>query len=385
MLGRRKNISCLIAAIHWFVQIASLDPECNGPVLTLSFSCFPSTESSSTNSIDRTMPNGSIHHNGIASLGRVGSRNRGLRLQQSTAVPDGIISSKPHTLSITHLDSPQEVHIVKPSVVQLRNRKPFQTKEERRSSSGNWSGTDSNRTSINSDSEIVQILSTNQDGSPSDSAVSLSNEVDQTTPTGPNPYFLSTDFGQYRNVAPRPNELFFGEKRSGSESSGTPTPTNEEVEFNAAADKWLQSVTPTAVNIPRSEAGNIAPASKTPNPALYQPTFSDSSSESSEHPSLGALSDQSSIDLDLCLAEAVEEYDDTDSISTVDQDGYWTSMHFDCGLPYMKPSLSRLEKGLSENHQPQGTDTSDLDIAPPPPKRVDSIASGHDGSLEIGE
>lgn len=347
------------------------------------------------------MSNGSIHHNGIASLGRRGSRNRGLRLQQST-VPDGIISSKPHTLSITHLDSinSQENHIItgKPPVVTLRNRKPFQQpKEERRSSSGNWSGTDSNRTSLNSDPEIVQILSktTNgtEDGSPSDSAVSLSNEAEQVTPTGsgPNPYFLSKDFGQYRGVAPRPGELILEDNgRGGSDSSGTPTPTNEEAMSQITADKWLQSVSPPTVIPPRSEAGNIAPASKTPNPAHYQPTFSDSSSESSEQPSLSALSDHSSIDLDLCLADAVEEFTDTDSVSTshsVDQEGYWTSMHFDCGFPYRKPSLSRLEKGVTDEENPPKMQEAapGLDVAPPPPKRVDSITPVTDAGHGIAE
>ncbi|XP_071818611.1 uncharacterized protein [Apostichopus japonicus] len=359
---------------------------------------YSTSDGSSNSSLDHTLPNGSIHHNGVGSLGR-GSRNRGLRLQQST-VPDGIISSKPHTLSITHLDSinPPENRIVtgKPSVVTLRNRKPFQQpKEERRSSSGNWSGTDSNRTSLNSDPEIVQILSKTangaQDGSPSDSAVSLSNEADQVTPTGqvPNAYFLSKDFGQYRGIAPRPSELSLDDNGRGGSDSGTPTPTNEEAMSQLTADKWLQSVSPPTVITPRSEAGNMAPASKTPNPAHYQPTFSDSSSESSEQPSLSALSDHSSIDLDLCLAEAVEEFTDTDSVSTshsMDQDGYWTSMHFDCGFPYRKPSLSRLEKGLADKN-PQTTEeetTPGLDVAPPPPKRVDSITATTDVSLPHG-
>lgn len=366
---------------------------------------YSTSDGSSNNSIEHNLPNGSIHHSGIASLGR-GTRNRGLRLQQST-VPEGIICTKPHTLSITHLDSAhtQETHVRtgQPSVVTLRNRKPFQPKEERRSSSGNWSGTDSNRTSLNSDSEIVQILSQNtngnQDGSPSDSAVSLSNEGEPVTPMGQNTYFLSKNFGQYPGVHPRPNELCLEGgtlRRSDSESSGTPTPTNEEAMSQLTADKWLQSVSPPPVITPRPEAGNMAPASKTPNPAHYQPTFSDSSSESSEHPSLSALSDHSSIDLDLCLADAVEEFNDSDSVSTshsVDQEGYWTSMHFDCGFPYRKPSLSRLENRIPAN-QPstsQKVETTGLalDLAPPPPKRVDSITSatevGQPGSVEKAE
>ena len=118
------------------------------------------------------------------------------------------------------------------TTVKLRETKSAAKKEERHSSSGNWSGsgsgTDSTRTSVNSD--VGQSLSV--DGcdsstiSPSDSAVSLSTEnVAIVTSSVIHDSLQSVDSALGNGTVPRPHKLALPVDTT-SDISGSPTPTN---------------------------------------------------------------------------------------------------------------------------------------------------------------
>ncbi|XP_041461521.1 uncharacterized protein LOC121412826 [Lytechinus variegatus] len=225
--------------------------------------------------------------------------------------------------------------------VRLRMQKSSLRKEDRRSSSGNWSGTDSTRTSVCSEQDSQVTPPANMDASPSDSAVSLSNEVECSQGTPIAPCANSSFPGLINGDGSRPCFLPV-QKSSLSTSSGSPTPTNE---IEAAGgnftrldtETWLKSVGASTGPSPASvhskpELGNTAPSVK--GQLKPQLSFGDSSSESSVENAASIVSDNTSLDLDAYFGDSAEEFPDTDSLSafSVDQEGYWTSMHSDCGL-----------------------------------------------------
>ena len=289
--------------------------------------------------------------------------------------------------------------------VRLRHSKSTAKKDERQSSSGNWSGTDSARTSMNSDlgNALSYEFLSSTTTSPSDSAVSLSSD-NMAFPKF-NGGLKSLDRKHSRGKSDRPNSLSCNS--AGDSSSGSSTPTNSPNNVRSGftqmdTDSWLQSVGAATDRRMPPEAGNVAPARKSPKGEceviFTSDNLSDSSSSSENPASSSAHSDNGSIDLDVYLADINSDFIDSDSTSghSVDHEGYWTSMHSDCGLPSrrLKKRRSSLSKeplavNLNQNKdapavQPKPQRTS-LAVAPPvmpkltnqkrpppPPIRVDS-------------
>ncbi|XP_022107227.1 Nance-Horan syndrome protein-like isoform X2 [Acanthaster planci] len=293
--------------------------------------------------------------------------------------------------------------------VRLRTAKPTVKREERQSSSGNWSGTDSARTSMNSDlgSAMNCDFLGSTTTSPSDSAVSLSSEnISFPKFSGG---LKSLDRKHSRGKSDQPSgHLYTSAGESSSESS---TPTNSPNVGRSGftqmdTDSWLQSVGAATERRMPPEAGNVAPARKSPKGQQCEVIFtsdalSDSSSSSENPASSSALSDNGSIDLDACLADINSDFIDSDSTSghSVDHEGYWTSMHSDCGLPYRRtkkrkssPSKEPLPVNLRIGPpavQPKPkrislvvaapvvpSSTYQKKAPPLPPIRVDSVSSG---------
>ncbi len=285
------------------------------------------------------------------------------------------------------------------TTVKLRESKSGAKKEDRHSSSGNWSGsgsgTDSTRTSVNSD--VGQSLSI--DGgdsstiSPSDSAVSLSTEnVAIVTSSVIHDSLQSVDSALGNGTVPRPHKLALPVDTT-SDLSGSPTPTNSFSQVDT--ENWLKTIGNTSDNEGKSnttaEEGNEAPDNKSP--GIIQIGFPDNASDSSssENPSSSQnLSDTASIDLEVYLGDGNSFDSDSLSSFSVDTEGYWTSMHSDCGLPKRgkgKPSKgsshemaestfgkhASVERGsIATVGRGGGIDENRI-VAPPKPKRKQKI------------
>ena len=316
----------------------------------------------------------SSKHNSIS--GQPGNGKPQLFLPQLSHLPNAYITTQASVLpaptrnTVTARGDNRQPHQlpVRPdpaelaASVRLRMQKSGIRKEDRRSSSGNWSGTDSTRTSVCSEQDSQGNAPSNMDASPSDSAVSLSNEID---PQGASvPPIASVTFpGLINGDGPRPSFLPV-QKSSHASSSGSPTPTNE-IEAGGTftrldTETWLKSVgvsQASGITPPSSktETGNMAPSVKGPGTLKPQLSFGDSSSESSVENAASIVSDNTSLDLDACFGDTAEEFHDNDSLSafSVDQEGYWTSMHSDCGL---SPKDSNQPQAVADQPQSVGYD-----------------------------
>lgn len=247
-------------------------------------------------------------------------------------------------------------------MVRLREAKPgVSKKEERHSSSGNWSGsgsgsgTDSTRTSVNSD--MGQSLSI--DGgdsstiSPSDSAVSLStdNVAAVTAASMMTDSLQSVDSALGNGTAvQRPHKLALPFDTT-SDLSGSPTPTNCSTFNQTDADYWLRKMGGESESVINADNAETPPDIQ-PSPGIIQIGFPDNASDSSssENPSSSQnFSDTASIDLEVFLGDGGSFDSDSLSSFSVDTEGYWTSMHSDCGLP--KRGKSKTSRGSSSSSQ----------------------------------
>ncbi|XP_078698683.1 uncharacterized protein LOC144926089 isoform X4 [Branchiostoma floridae x Branchiostoma belcheri] len=230
------------------------------------------------------------------------------------------------------------------AVVQMRNRKNEQTKEENRSSSGNWSGTSSARHSMTSDTILrgqheiqvpVEIHNTttfkdSQTGksnlqnchSASDSALSVNDhhETDSLSSamfgdesrqtTSYNTDTLSSQ-GTLRDFSDSTLQ-----NQSGYSSSTTTrsviTPSQEvQADFTAMdSESWLRAVTEDAKNRSQSQSSN-------------------------DTTGFG----WSWRDVDMSDRHSVNSSKDDSSVYSVDQDGYYTSFHLDSGLKTFESGL----------------------------------------------
>ena len=148
-------------------------------------------------------------------------------------------------------------------------------------------------------------------------------------------------------------------------------------------ENWLKTVGNTSEKESKEESaeeGNEAPDNKSP--GIIQIGFPDNASDSSssENPSSSQnLSDTASVDLEVFLGDGNSFDSDSLSSFSVDTEGYWTSMHSDCGLPKHgknKPSKrsQNVEAETSSSKQASAEGTSESqggagNLAPPKPKR----------------
>ncbi|XP_038076386.1 uncharacterized protein LOC119744510 isoform X2 [Patiria miniata] len=348
--------------------------------------------------------------------------NKKLYVTSNRTVPNAFIPTKSVTMTINMRkpaagsgDAPDglplnELQARLPSTkVKLRNTKPTAKREERQSSSGNWSGTDSARTSMNSDigNSLNYDFSSSNTTSPSDSAVSLSSE-NISFPKF-NGGLKGLDRKHSRGKSDRPGNHTYASTGESSSESSTPTNSPNVVHSGFThmdTDSWLQSVGAATVRRMPPEAGNVAPARKSPKGQceviFTSDTLSDSSSSSENPASSSAMSDNSSIDLEVYLADVNSDFVDSDSTSghSVDHEGYWTSMHSDCGLPSRrikkrKSSLTKEPVPINLKNEPPfvqpkpkrtslavaapvvPVSTNQKKRPPPPPIRINSVSLDH--------
>ncbi|CAH1227337.1 NHSL1 [Branchiostoma lanceolatum] len=223
------------------------------------------------------------------------------------------------------------------AVVQMRNRKNEQTKEENRSSSGNWSGTSSARHSMTSDTILrgqheiqvpVEIHNTTtfKDTQPeksnlqnchsaSDSALSINDhhETDSLSSAMFGDESRQTTSYNTDTMSSQGTLRDFSDStlknQSGYSSSTTTrsvvTPSQElQADFTAMdSESWLRSVTEDAKNRSLSQSSN-------------------------DTTGFG----WSWRDVDMSDRQSVNSSKDDSSVYSVDQDGYYTSFHLDSGL-----------------------------------------------------
>ncbi|XP_071801004.1 LOW QUALITY PROTEIN: uncharacterized protein [Asterias amurensis] len=371
------------------------------------------------------IPPGSLPQSQIASLVPLSPAqpsNKTVYVSSYKQVPNAVISSNATTVTIntrTANNSSGDAETGLPintlqrnfptTKVRLRNLKSSARKEERQSSSGNWSGTDSARTSMNSDlgNALSYEFLSSTTTSPSDSAVSLSSE-NLSFPKF-NGGLRSLDRKHSRGKSDRPSSLSYAS--TGDSSSGSSTPTNSPNNVLSGftqmdTDSWLQSVGAATDRRMPPEAGNVSLVRKSPEGhcevIFTSDNLSDSSSSSENPASSSAFSDNGSIDLEVYLADINSDYIDSDSTSghSVDHEGYWTSMHSDCGLPSRRLSKKRrssltkepLSVNLNQGKDPPAVlskhKRTSLAVAPPcyaqidqsrrpppPPIRVESVVT----------
>ncbi|XP_002733654.2 uncharacterized protein LOC100372015 [Saccoglossus kowalevskii] len=281
------------------------------------------------------------------------------------------------------------------TAVKLRTTKPSMSKEERRSSSGNWSGTDSTRNSINSE-QLLEIARTSSN-SPSDSAVSLDSDAQTTDSDVQTTSSRSTEIVRSDSDSTLNNDT--ADNTPTSSVLNTPTSEFSPVKSSFTAidtETWLQmvakentqnkklydfpmmddesvtsvtdsmtssctltnsiteSTTDTLTNsVAESMADTLTGGSVTD-------SLTDNASDLTDSVTTdGASSDVSSIDLEYYLGSNAPEYHESDSsVYSVDTDGYYTSMRLDCGIKDYKAQVKVGNKST----------------APPPPVRRDSFS-----------
>ncbi|XP_033106030.1 Nance-Horan syndrome protein-like isoform X2 [Anneissia japonica] len=213
------------------------------------------------------------------------------------------------------------------SDVRLRSSKRH---DERQSSSGNWSESDSNRNSLQSDTSQSWISDASSSlVSTCDSAVSMncpekirspkhgrsSSDVSQTSDS------TLTNAGS--------EEALMEISKKNNDCSQTA------VDFSIThmdTESWLQSVGAMQPVVEKA-FGNQAPMQKHDyDPAMLSDTCSSSLTSIDNFENSSELSD----DLEMYLGQSGSEvFDSSNSLCSIDTDGYWTSMHSDCGLPSM--------------------------------------------------
>ncbi|XP_078619335.1 uncharacterized protein LOC144886550 isoform X2 [Branchiostoma floridae x Branchiostoma japonicum] len=229
------------------------------------------------------------------------------------------------------------------AVVQMRNRKNEQAKEENRSSSGNWSGTSSARHSMTSDTILraqheiqvpVEIHNTTsfKDTQPnksnlqnchsaSDSALSVNDhhETDSLSSAMFGDESRQTTSYNTDTMSSQGTLRDFSDStlknQSGYSSSTTTrsvvTPSQElQADFTAMdSEAWLRAVTEDAKNRSLSQSSNDT-----------------------------AGFGWSWRDVDMSDRQSVNSSKDDSSVYSVDQDGYYTSFHLDSGLKTFESS-----------------------------------------------
>ncbi|XP_070567501.1 serine-rich adhesin for platelets-like isoform X2 [Ptychodera flava] len=284
--------------------------------------------------------------------------------------------------------------------VKLRTTKPSMSKEERRSSSGNWSGTDSTRNSLTSDQ--IQAELTMSSCSPSDSAVSLDSESQQspdksslersdsdstlnndTPDTTPTTSSLNTPTHEVdvKKSITKMNTAMWLESVSSQEGL-LETDLDKELESAGNDDVSLSSVT---ISVTDTITGSVAEsttetltgsttdtltcsvADTQADNAPNTPTGSVSDVSGSVTTD-GASSDASSVDLEFYLGSQPTYQQESDSSAySVDNDGYFTSMRLDCGIKDYK-AHTKTHKSTSDSKEDGRVKKSTL-RPPAPPKR----------------
>ncbi|XP_060070282.1 uncharacterized protein LOC132550253, partial [Ylistrum balloti] len=174
--------------------------------------------------------------------------------------------------------------------VKLREISKRRSKEDRQSSSGNWSGSSSNRHSLDSDMKIESMPSTSQ--------CSLGQDSGRDSPTLEERSRCDTD------------------TTGGYAGDGASTVSDKSYlkDQKGETDKWLQSLAKRAAS--REET---------------------SSSSAETLNSLTRLTKQNIMALDLMMSPSKRKpaaffLDDDESVYSVDQEGFYTSFHNDSGL-----------------------------------------------------
>ncbi|OWF44994.1 uncharacterized protein LOC110457581 isoform X2 [Mizuhopecten yessoensis] len=173
--------------------------------------------------------------------------------------------------------------------VKLREISQRRSKEDRQSSSGNWSGSSSNRHSLDSDMKI--------EGMPSTSQCSLGQDSGRDSPTLEERSRCDTDTTGYAG-----------------DGASTISDKSSLKDQKGETDRWLQSLAKRAAS---------------------REDVSSSSAETLN--SLTRLTKQNIMALDLMMSPSKRKpaaffLDDDESVYSVDQEGFYTSFHNDSGL-----------------------------------------------------
>ncbi|XP_071955157.1 uncharacterized protein [Antedon mediterranea] len=212
----------------------------------------------------------------------------------------------------------------------VKLRSSNRRQDERQSSSGNWSESDSNRNSLQSDTNQSWISDASSSMiSTCDSAVSMNCPEKSQSPEHDR---SSSDVSQASDSTITNNG---SQERLDISANKNIDSSQTEVNLNIThmdTESWLQSV---GVMHPVLEKafGNQAPMQKYDyDPAILSDTCSSSLTSIDKFENSSDISD----DLEFYLGQSGSDvFDSSNSLCSIDTDGYWTSMHSDCGLPSM--------------------------------------------------